>query len=508
MMPVPIKPEHAMSDPRVIAETSPETPSMPSTQSLVSDADDTATALEDIEAQYLGHADLADDQKFEEKVVAVARSGDAVLKKFLEKKEAIAATSACDSGDGLEDLKHAAVNGVKTGTPLCQRLMRALSKEEKAEYDALGKGYQAKNAWRKKWCATKYEKLTKEKVQIDSWSVEDTSIGEYMSLSSIIDREGGRDCPQAVAAGRKYVLRCCIMAGRWISWNTMTDRYDYLYVMKGTREVFARCWQLRKCESATSGCEKMQPQAGSVATSSTDANQVLPIWETPEKVRDAPAVVPAATTVGILEPKVKQPKAAEPKAASAPGGDDPATKRLGKPVAKEDSPKKGNVKPQPNLPNAGKKVTKRNASSGSTTVSSASSGGSRGKRPKILTDFECTVAGANSTKISFLQVTGQAARIIRNIESMEEWSWGRTKEVLGRLQHLQRVVDSSLAKCGLICQSFLSGCTAEDLAREHGEETVKSALEESGSKINADIDALKGCLDKATSMHSIMTSSN
>ena len=80
--------------------------------------------------------------------------------------------------------------------------------------------------------------------------------------------------------------------------------------------------------------------------------------------------------------------------------------------------------------------------------------------------------------------------------------------MLGRLQHLQRVVDSSLAKCGLICQSFLSGCTAEDLAREHGEETVKSALEESGSNINADIDALKGCLDKATSMHSIVTSSN
>jgi hypothetical protein len=151
-----------------------------------------------------GDPDINVDQdEFEEAMLEVAAKGNKDLKAFVQQQRA-AEDPDGEDGQMLGLLETANQQEFAAGTPLAQRMNRKLTPEQKAEYAAL-KGHAAKAAWRLKWANTQYETIVKKKVHLESWDIEDTSAGEYMSLSMIIKHEGGKSCPQAVLAGRKYV---------------------------------------------------------------------------------------------------------------------------------------------------------------------------------------------------------------------------------------------------------------------------------------------------------------
>ena len=404
--------------------------------------------------------------KFEKDAIGVARAANEKLHEFVSAQHGDNDDEATRKWLGF--LQNGAAQGVPTFTPLCQRLMRALTPEEKAEYDKLGKGYAAKALWRQKWCQSKYDTVVKEKRHVDSWSVEDTSIGEYLSLSCIIKKEGGRHCPKAHEAARKYILRCCLLGGRWLAWNDMTERYDYLYITKGRREVFARCWQLMKLEVSkdkpkqqhASGAATLEPADAALAASREPETPDKALAPTKEVANDAGGEAKACSTDagrGVVRPK---------RAAARGSGRGNGVKR---------------------------------AASGSNMNAKLAP-----KCKKVQSDFQVRVAQAAATKNSFLIVTGQAAQIKKNIDVAGEWSWARTSEISGKLHDLTQVVFTCLGSCGEIGRSFVSGCSVEDLVQEHGEDSVQDALNTVVSKLDIDLEALRVNLDKIAAMHSIM----
>eukprot|EP00974_Lingulodinium_polyedra_P003930 369581-Lingulodinium_polyedra.AAC.1 len=58
----------------------------------------------------------------------------------------------------------------------------------------------------------------------------DIEAGTYECFKVIWDKEGGDDAGRTAAF--RYCTKAAKMGGRWVSWNDMTERYEYLYVKR------------------------------------------------------------------------------------------------------------------------------------------------------------------------------------------------------------------------------------------------------------------------------------
>eukprot|EP00969_Alexandrium_andersonii_P356598 15446903-Alexandrium_andersonii.AAC.2 len=55
--------------------------------------------------------------------------------------------------------------------------------------------------------------------------------------------------PQAaVIAASRYIEKCLMMAGSWVSRNPMTERNEYLYLRRQHIDVFAESWAMYRDE--------------------------------------------------------------------------------------------------------------------------------------------------------------------------------------------------------------------------------------------------------------------
>ena len=353
-------------------------------------------------------------------------------------------------------LKGGMENGVPTGKTLSQRMMRALSPEEKVEYDNLGKGYAAKAAWRKQWAAKKYDALVKEKTEIQRWTKTDTNLGTYLSLSRIIEEEGGKSPTHAdISAGKLYVLRCVQLAGDWISMNPMTRRYDYLYMAKSRREEFNHSWELLRKEV-------------SKGTATLKAPKPIPMEEA--------ETVPATQLAAELA-------AASLRAAGDEVNPVDSQQATPKPKAKPKAKGKGKVEKS--------QATKR------TTTPQKRPGG---KKPK--TDFEVKAMDAEVTSNCYMSVTGQANHMVQAINTSPSWSWGKTADYLGALEAMVAKLPAIVESLPIVGQSFMLGCSITDLVASHGEAVVLESLL-AIKHLQDNLDQLKALIDKTSAMHMI-----
>ena len=44
-------------------------------------------------------------------------------------------------------------------------------------------------------------------------------------------------------AATTYTCKCSLMQGDWIKWNSMTERWEFLYVKVSKKETFQRSWK-------------------------------------------------------------------------------------------------------------------------------------------------------------------------------------------------------------------------------------------------------------------------
>lgn len=124
---------------------------------------------------------------------------------------------------------------------LGQKFQRAFAKgTPHHEHFKAQKTLEAKKNYRIKWASEQYNELQKRKVHETAYEQVNTELGEYLPWKVIADREGGDRSAQLAAYN--YVRKCSAMQGKWVAYNAMTERYEYLYIRRQHSEVHREVW--------------------------------------------------------------------------------------------------------------------------------------------------------------------------------------------------------------------------------------------------------------------------
>jgi len=239
-----------------------------------------------------------------------------------------------------------------------------------------------KRAFRSEWAAKRLEVLRETKFRTTTLRKQDIEKGIYLPFYCIVDKEGGASRPQAIEAATKYVAKAAKMGSIWVSWNTMTERHEFLYIRKVHIEVFEKAWGLHKAK------ENKPPPSGAVQ----DDGQ-----------RGAAAA--GAQGTGAAGQDKDEKKAKEETAGSK-------AKQKGK-HSKGDKNEDGTTK--------------------------------QGKeKDEKKTAFDMVVATARKTKQTFTQVTTKAKSLRQAIANQPAWQWANDAKNLADISGAQQAVEDSM----------------------------------------------------------------
>ena len=289
--------------------------------------------------------------------------------------------------------------------------------------------------------------------------------------------EGGNKCPAARLAGKKYVLACCRLGGNWIEYNEMTERFDYLYIKKGRRDVMRKSWRLLKRSS-------MQSEAASSAPEQPVA-------------ASGPQVVASETPV-----KDKKPLGPEVALGGKPheGGQDGGNPT---PMPPPDVPPNGSP-PAAKSKAKAKAKAKAKPSDGEPVKRDLSNSAKKSKPKKQKTEFELKVDEAEAVRTKYMLATAKATLLKANIETNAAWGWGSSDATLGFLKRLLAAAEQALSTVCEIGQSFAAGCDVDDLITDSSTKKVFDAMTNFVSELEAPCENLMVHVAKVSQMHSIM----
>ena len=83
---------------------------------------------------------------------------------------------------------------------------------------------------------------------MQAYQTVDRSHGRYLPARRICIEEG--DDLDAAEATKQYVEKACTLGGRWTSYSSMTERWEYLYISKEYSEEFSEAWRMYQISSA------------------------------------------------------------------------------------------------------------------------------------------------------------------------------------------------------------------------------------------------------------------
>ena len=218
----------------------------------------------------------------------VPEDNEAVMSALAERLGAGAAgTAEPEEEDDAElaALRDQAQRGVDIRSSAGQRFARDPAGGQGGVYKQLDRAGKAE--FRKLWAAQQYERTKALKQESKSYQRVQESAGVYLPLTRIVQEQGGDKA--AITATKNYVAQCLLMRGKWVKYNSMTCRYEYLFVQEKTREVFEESWRLfEEYQSKPAAVEAEAPMRG-------DAQRKRPV--------EAEA---AGTAVGPAAKKPKQ----------------------------------------------------------------------------------------------------------------------------------------------------------------------------------------------------------
>lgn len=93
-----------------------------------------------------------------------------------------------------------------------------------------------KATFRLNWAKAKLEEIRERKQFKRTWREVNTQSGEYLPFAVICQKEGGDD--EAKRCAWRYAKKCTMLQGRWLQWNGMTERWEYLYIHKTCVQEF------------------------------------------------------------------------------------------------------------------------------------------------------------------------------------------------------------------------------------------------------------------------------
>ena len=125
--------------------------------------------------------------------------------------------------------------------PLGQKFQRETKGDE--NYKGL-KSNADRREYRIKWARVKYTTIRQRKSFNESFRKVDTTQGTYRPFAYILKKEGGKDDSAAVKAAINIAVKCANMGEPWVLYNTMSERWEFLYIIRSTSDVFERSWTL------------------------------------------------------------------------------------------------------------------------------------------------------------------------------------------------------------------------------------------------------------------------
>ena len=152
-----------------------------------------------------------------------------------------------------------------------QRHIDHTSKEEKHEYKEATRSQ--KEVMRANWLKRQYEQYIERRTFTKTRQKIELKHGTPLNIDALIKAEGGRKSIAAVQGAINYAKACLVMRGKWVSFNTMSKRIEFLYVKKEYRDLFSQAWSETQEEFnavKNLGAEQA-PKAVTFAASTTDA---------------------------------------------------------------------------------------------------------------------------------------------------------------------------------------------------------------------------------------------
>ena len=130
---------------------------------------------------------------------------------------------------------------IRTG--LGSRFMRAhvVGSQRHEAYKAQ-KSFQSKVNFRIEWAALELKKLQEKKTYSRSYQEVDVEKGQYLPFTCIVREEGADTAAHRAAC--LYCKKAAAMQGRWTSWNSMTERWEYLCLKRYHVETFKQAWAM------------------------------------------------------------------------------------------------------------------------------------------------------------------------------------------------------------------------------------------------------------------------
>jgi hypothetical protein len=207
-------------------------------------------------------------------------------------------------------LKCASENGFVMMSTMGTEFQRS-AEGKSLEYKSLNT-HKDKSNFRSKWATTKYTEHLATKSHRVSWCEVDESKGTYMSISRLIDIEGGRSDQEAVRAAISLASKCMAMGGKFLKWNSMTDRWNFLRYEHTVAETFSKQWEL------FSEWRSGQPAGVAAVQSGVDVSEAKALDAVTVK-NNAGSMTPAAKKRKLASDSTVSPSGPKPKAIKEKG---------------------------------------------------------------------------------------------------------------------------------------------------------------------------------------------
>ena len=402
---------------------------------------------------------------------------NAAIEAQLEKSaEVHASVSLAMNGKPLSKLKEdlemcLKLRSVKARSAIYQKAMRAAAvkgSEDHKQYSAC-KTPEEKNEWRVAFAQKTYDMMIQKSTQETSYQDVDITLGEYLPARKIWEKEGlDREGFEAAA---NYIIKCCRLRGKWVSWNSMTERWEFLYMRRQKQQRFVEAWteyvRAYNCatgQAALTSAPQLAalayPQMAALANSPAQPQvQALPAQVVPEP---APAVPDPA-------PAVPEP---------AQDGHRPSSRR---PQAQHRQP-----------------AAKAKAKSGRGRRTGRGGRGGKSsnpaKSPSAVAGFKQLAKKFQKMKEDMLQMRFAAETLVSEIKQCddddESWNWAKNNQNQAKLeQALEDLIDQSHERAYLITTPF------DDLKKTYTEECLAT---EFGNflKLNAPLKHLEMVVDQ------------
>eukprot|EP00974_Lingulodinium_polyedra_P130202 11212948-Lingulodinium_polyedra.AAC.1 len=141
-------------------------------------------------------------------------------------------------------------DAIGEGVPSYGKWGTAFRRDKTVDHEAYkGLSTTAKKEFRKEWAESKLKAMTLKKTHARKYQEIDESCGEYLSFPNLVKACGGAEVQENYRAACNLASKCVLLGGKWISYNHMEERWEFLRMRRCYTERFSQSWSLYQQET-------------------------------------------------------------------------------------------------------------------------------------------------------------------------------------------------------------------------------------------------------------------